>query len=154
MSLTYWLGRLIASFRRREDFEYIDIEYTKKDGTVICSSLREKRSFPTQGQQLTMFDNCSFIQAGTLQYKVCLERNEYIVLVMTETESYIDFLLYGEHKTETDTYHFYFAKQSEVVLSKADGQTLFDELKSKPKVPPKFISYRPEPETDQSKSQP
>jgi hypothetical protein len=154
MSLTYWLGRLIAPFRRREAPECITIEYTKKDGTGICLESRDINSFPTQAELLTMFDNCSFIQAGELQYKVCLERNEYIVLVMTETESFVDFLLYGEHKKETDTYHFYFAKQSEVVLSKADGQTLFDELKSQPKVPPKFISYRPEPETDQSKSQP
>ncbi|MCL1093657.1 hypothetical protein [Shewanella kaireitica] len=150
MPLTYWLDRLIAPFRRREAPERITIEYTKKDGTVICFEGREKSSFPTEAELLTMFDNCSFIQAGESQYKVCLERNDYIVLVMTETESFVDFLLYGEYQKETDTYHFYFAKQSEVVLSKANGQPLFDELKSKPKVPPKFISYRAESETDQS----
>lgn len=39
-----------------------------------------------------------------------------------------------------------------VRLTEADGQTLYAELQSKPKVPPKFISYRPEPETDLKKS--
>jgi|GEM_PF-6338580 len=151
MSLKYWLGKLIAPFRRREDFEYITLEYTKKDGTVICSSLREKRSFPTRTEQLTMFDDCSLIQAGELQFKVCLDSNEYIVLVITETENFVDFMLYGEYKKETSTYHFYFARQSEVVLSETDGQALFNELQSKPIVPPKFISFRPEPDTDLSK---
>ena len=150
MSLTYWLGRLIAPFRRREDIEYIDIEYTKLDGTVICIEMRDKNSFPTQAEQLTMFDYCSLIQAGELQYKVCLDRNQYIVLVISENENFIDFLLYGVHKKETNTYHFYFARQSEVVLSEADGQTLYAELQSKPLIPPSFISFRPEPEADKS----
>lgn len=156
MSLKYWLSRLIAPFRsrRRDDIEYIDLEYTKKDGTSICLESRDKNSFPTQGELLTMFDDCSLIKAGELQYKVCLERNQYIVLVITETESFVDFLLYGKHKKDSNTYHFYFAKQSEVVLSEANGQAMYAELQSKPLVPPSFICKKLEPETDLSKPQP
>ncbi|WP_394146844.1 hypothetical protein [Shewanella atlantica] len=138
--LKQWFKQIVSSFRKKPDSSYIAYEFNRRDGTSICIASQGRMDAPTDSELLILFDDCRLIQAGELQLKVYLDRGDYLVLVNTGDYSYIDHLLYGEYKTETNCYHFYFSHRGETVFPKVHGQALYDELQSKPIAPPSFIN--------------